>query len=87
MWGRIGVRNARVPADTAAAVAHCRSLSCRRRHRRRLAAAVATVAHGEGVEMGMSSETKSRPVALRSAAARRIEERVEQRARSSEAGA
>ena len=30
--------------------------------------------------MGMSSETKSRPVALRSAAARRIEERVEQRA-------
>ena len=73
--------------DTAAAVAHCRSLSCRRRRRRRLAAAVATVAHGEGVEMGMSSETKSRPVALRSAAARRIEERVEQRARSSEAGA
>ena len=52
-----------------------------------VAAAVATVAHGEGVEMGMSSETKSRPVALRSAAARRIEERVEQRARSSEAGA
>ena len=37
--------------------------------------------------MGMSSETKSRPVALRRAAARRIEERVEQRARSSEAGA
>ena len=37
--------------------------------------------------MGMSSETKSRPVALRSAAARRIEERVEQRQRSSEAGA
>ena len=49
-----------------------------------VAAAVATVAHGEGVEMGMSSKTKLRLAALSAApsaaASKSREECVEQRA-------